>query len=182
MTVSHTSVFTPMAAALPPDTDLDAILLDLSVNHVATPSGQDQTQLAEIVTDARAHGIQLSIVVLQGNRGRDSDLRDLATEVGKQEHGTVVALSDDWAGTYSDTISRDRLERAEDVAKNRHAGHSVEAARAFVDSLEKPETISWTAVTAVLLTGTIVFIAGLYFLKSRRAARETGQPVRDDGK
>ncbi len=170
MTVSYASVFTPMAAALPPDTDVDAIVADLADNHVAAPEETKQDKLAEIADQARAHGIDLDIVVVQGNRGRDSDLRDLATTLGKSEHGTVVVFSDDWIGTYSDTISRSRLEWAEDKAKFQGGGHATTAAQIFVDRLEAPEKVSWTAITAVLLAGLVVVIGGLYVVKSRRAA------------
>jgi hypothetical protein len=169
MTVSLNSVLTPKAVDLPPNTDLGTILADLADNHVATPPDMRQDGLAVIATEARAHGIPLSIVVVRGNEGRDADLRDLATDVGKSEHGTVLVLSDDWAGTYSDSISRYRLEKAEDVAKNRHAGHSAEAAQAFVSSLEGPEPVTWTVITSVLLAGTAAAIVGLYFVKRRRA-------------
>lgn len=170
MTVSHTSVFTPMRAELPPgidDTTLTKIMADVADNHVATPKGKDQGALEAVVVDARAHGIELSIVVIPGNPGHDSNLRDLATEVGETEHGTVVVLSDDWVGTYSDSISRVKLERAEDFSKSTQ-GHSAQAAQLFVDQLERPETFSWTAITSMLLVGTAVVVGGLYWVKSRR--------------
>ncbi|MGV9820684.1 Rv1476 family membrane protein [Nocardia xishanensis] len=175
MAPSYTSVFSPMAAELPPtinDSALRTIKADVADNHVATPKGKDQTGLEAIVTEARSHGIPLSIVVIPGNPGHDSNLRDLATEIGKVQHGTVVVLSDDWVGTYSDSISRVRLEWAEDAAKGKQ-GNSVEAARDFVGHLEEPESVSWTAITSVLLAGTAIAIAGLYWVKSRRAARES---------
>ncbi|MFG3521664.1 DUF6676 family protein [Nocardia nova] len=178
MTVSYASVFTPMAAELPPDTDVDAIVLDLADNHVAAPPAKDQDKLAEIADQARAHGIELNIVVVKGNPGRDSDLRDLATTLGKSEHGTVVVFSDDWIGTYSDSINRARLEWAEDKAKYQ-GGHTATAAQIFVDRLETPEKVSWTAITGVLLAGTVLTIGGLYYLKSRRAARERAAVAAD---
>ncbi|MEV6426798.1 DUF6676 family protein [Nocardia sp. NPDC051463] len=174
MTVSHTSVFTPMAAELPPGIDdkaVDAIMNDVADNHVATPKGKDQKALEAVVADARSHGIELSIVVIPGNPGHDSNLRDLATVVGKTEHGTVVVLSDDWVGTYSESISRVKLERAEDFSKSQQA-HSAQAARLFVDQLERPEMVSWTAITSVLLAGTAIVVGGLYWIKSRRASAD----------
>ncbi|WP_433526610.1 DUF6676 family protein [Nocardia pseudovaccinii] len=172
MTVSHTSVFMPMRAELPPGIDektLTQIKEDVVDNHVATPKGRDQDALEAVVADARAHGIELSIVVIPGNPGHDSNLRDLATEVGKTEHGTVAVFSDDWVGTYSDSISRVKLERAEDLSKSTQ-GHSAQAAQLFVDQLERPETFSWTAITSVLLVGTLAVVGGLYWVKSRRSA------------
>jgi len=172
MAPSHTSVFSPLAAGLPPTIDEDAlqtIKTDVADNHVAMPEGRDQSELEAIVAEARAEGIPLSIVVVPGNPGHDSNLRDLATEVGRTEQGTVVVLSDDWVGTYSDTISRVRLEWAEDAAKSKQ-GDSVTAAHIFVDRISEPEMISWTAVTGILLGGTALVVAGLAYVKSRRPA------------
>ncbi|WP_280368385.1 DUF6676 family protein [Nocardia wallacei] len=170
MTVFDTSVLTPKAA-LPPDTDLNAISQDLADNHVAVPKGQEQKEsaLAAIVDDAREHGIALSIVVVQGNRGREEDMRDLATAVGKAEHGTVAVLSDDFVGTYSDSIPRARLEWAEDPAKGKGVGHSDTAAQILVDRLETPEAVSPTVATSAALAVLLMVLAGLYWIKARRA-------------
>ncbi|MGV9721153.1 Rv1476 family membrane protein [Nocardia beijingensis] len=175
MTAPLNSVFTPMAAELPPNVTADTVRTlnaDLADDHVATLTGKDKTELAAIAAEARSHGIPLSIVVVPGNPGHDSSLRDLATEVGKTQHGTVVVFSDDWVGTYSDTISRVRLEWAEDAAKGTQ-GKSGEAASIFAGRLEAPESMSWTAITCVLLAGTVAVIAGLYWVKARRGANDT---------
>lgn len=182
MTAPHNSVFTPMAAELPPNVTTDTVRTlnaDLADDHVATLTGKDKTELAAVAAEARSHGIPLSIVVVPGNPGHDSSLRDLATEVGKTQHGTVVVFSDDWVGTYSDTISRVRLEWAEDAAKGTQ-GRSGEAASIFADRLETPESMSWTAITCVLLAGTVAVIAGLYWVKARRGANDT-EPERVAG-
>jgi hypothetical protein len=182
MTAPHNSVFTPMAAELPPNVTTDTVRslnADLADDHVATLTGKDKAELATIAAEARSQGIPLSIVVVPGNPGHDSSLRDLATEVGKTQHGTVVVFSDDWIGTYSDAISRVRLEWAEDAAKGTQ-GKSGEAASIFVARLETPESISWTAITGTLLVGTAAAIAGLYWLKVRRAANDA-EPARVAG-
>ncbi len=172
MTAPHTSVFTPMAAELPPNVTADtvvALTADLADDHVATLTGRDEEQLAAIAADARSQGIPLNIVVIPGNPGHDSSLRDLATEVGKTQQGTVVVLSDDWVGTYSDTVSRVRLEWAEDAAKYTQ-GASAEAAGNFVERLVTPEPMSWTAITCAVLAGTSVVIVGLAWVKARRTS------------
>lgn len=177
MTVSHTSVLTPMAAGLPPnvtDETVVTINADLADNHVATLDGKDRTELAAIAADANAHGIPLNIVIVPGAPPHES-LRDLATTIGKGEQGTVLVLSDDWAGTYSDSISRVRLEWAEDKAKF-NGGSTTEKAQHFVDKLEQPEAVSWTTIASVLLAGTAAVVIGLYFVKSRRRA-EPATPV-----
>lgn len=168
------TVFAPRAAEVPPKVDVDTILIDLAINHLSVPESKNKDQvegLDAVVADARDHGIPLSIVVMQGNPGRESDLRDLATVVGKQEHGTVVVLSDSWVGTYSDHFSRARLEWAEDNAKMRE-GRSTEAARIVVNHLEAPDRVSWTAITCILIAGMVIVCGGLYAIKARRAARE----------
>ncbi|MFJ2836508.1 DUF6676 family protein [Nocardia sp. NPDC087230] len=165
MTVLHT--FAPMAAELPPNTVLSSVRSDLADNHVAAPKGVNQEKLAAIVAEARSEGIPLSVVVVPGNPGHDSSLRDLATEVGKSTQGTVAVFSDDWIGTYSDGISRVRLEWAEDGAKYK-GNHPEEAVQAFVTRLEEPEGVSWGVITAVLLVLTALVIAGLYLVKVRR--------------
>nr|WP_280485963.1 DUF6676 family protein [Nocardia cyriacigeorgica] len=136
---------------------------------VAAPAGKDQSELAAIVAQARADGIPLSVVVVQGNPWHDSSLRDLATEVGKFQHGTVAVFSDDWMGTYSDSISRVHLEWAEDAAKWK-GGKSEEAVQIFADRLQQPESVPWTGFTSVLLAGTVAAVGGLYWVKRRRAA------------
>ncbi|MGW5313829.1 Rv1476 family membrane protein [Nocardia thailandica] len=167
MTVLHT--FAPMATELPPNTELAAVRADLADNHVAAPKGKDQQELATLVAQAGADGIPLSVVVVPGNPGHDSSLRDLATEVGSGTPGTILVLSDDWVGTYSDQISRVRLEYAEDVAKYR-GNHPEEAVSAFVGRLEEPEGVPWAVVTGVLVLLTVLAVAGLYLLKLRRGA------------
>ncbi|MFB7874906.1 DUF6676 family protein [Nocardia sp. NPDC056064] len=159
--------FAPMAAELPPNIVPSSVESDLADNHVAAPKGKDQEELAAIVAAARSEGIPLSVVVVPGNPGHDSSLRDLATQLGESTHGTVAVFSDDWIGTYSDSISRVRLEWAEDAAKYR-GNHPEEAVQAFVDRLEQPEGTSWGVITAILLTLTALVIAGLYVVKVRR--------------
>ncbi|WP_228806771.1 DUF6676 family protein [Nocardia cyriacigeorgica] len=169
MTVSHTWAFSLVATGLPENTDLGEIRADLADDGVAAPEGKDQSELAALVAQARADGIPLSVVVVQGNPWHDSSLRDLATEVGKFQHGTVAVFSDDWMGTYSDSISRVHLEWAEDAAKWK-GGKSEEAVQIFADRLQQPESVPWTGFTSVLLAGTVAAVGGLYWVKRRRAA------------
>ncbi|WP_256673723.1 Rv1476 family membrane protein [Nocardia cyriacigeorgica] len=172
MTLSHTWAFSLVATELPDNTDLGDIRADLADDGVAAPEGKDQSELAAIVAQARADGIPLSVVVIQGNPWHDSSLRDLATEVGKFQHGTVAVFSDDWMGTYSDSISRVHLEWAEDAAKWK-GGKSEESVQIFTDRLQQQESVPWTAFTSVLLAGTVLAVGGLYWVKRRRAASTT---------
>src|SRR5574340_780067 len=88
------AVLVPLATDVPPDVSVDKVLA--------------------VVARAQHRGIDLSIVVLDKNPNMDSQLRDLATEVGAHEGGTVLVLSPNWVGTFSDSISRVRLESAQD--------------------------------------------------------------------
>lgn len=175
MTVTHTSAFSLRATKLPDGFDSKAmaeVRTDLADNGVAAPEGDDQSGLAEIVADARAKGIDLSIVVLDGNPRHDSELRDLATEVAGFQHGTVAVFSDDWIGTTSDSISRVRLEWAEDKSKFT-GGETEEAAQTLAHRLEQTPTVGWTEITIVLLAGLVLAIGGLHWVKSRRAESST---------
>ncbi|NMN93483.1 DUF6676 family protein [Antrihabitans stalactiti] len=159
-------VFVPARAELPPHLNIDAIVADVADDHVSAPS-KDVDGLRQIVAKAQDKGVDLSIVVIDKNPDAEARLRDLATEVGKHEHGTVVVLSPDWLGTYSDTLSRVQLEAAEDPAKYT-GGDSVLAARKFVDGLN-PSSDPWTPITCVLVGATVIAITGLYAVKARRA-------------
>lgn len=181
MTVTHTSAFSLKATKLPDGFDADAmreVRTDLADNGVAAPDGDDQSELAAIVADAREKGIDLSIVVMHGNPGHDSELRDLSTEVAGFQHGTVAVFSDDWIGTTSDSISRVRLEWAEDKAKFK-GGDSEEAAQILVHRLEQTPMVTWTEITLVLLAGLVLAVGGLYWVKARRPAETAGpgEPV-----
>lgn len=170
MTVTHTSAFSLKATKLPDGFDsktLAEVRIDLADNGVATPEDDDQSELAAIVADARAHGIDLSIVVLDGNPWHDSELRDLATEVAGFQHGTVAVFSDDWIGTTSDSISRVRLEWAEDKSKFT-GGNTEQAAQTLVHRLAQTPMVSWTEITLVLLAGLVLTVGGLYWVKARR--------------
>ncbi|MEU4311812.1 DUF6676 family protein [Nocardia sp. NPDC024068] len=170
MTVTHTSAFSLKATKLPDGFDSDTmqeVRDDLADNGVAAPKGDEQDELAAIVSDAREQGIDLSIVVLSGNPGHDSELRDLATEVAGFQHGTVAVFSDDWIGTTSDSITRVHLEWAEDKAKFT-GGDTEEAAQILVHRLEQEPAMGWTAITMALLAGLVLIVGGLYWIKSRR--------------
>lgn len=162
--MSPTLTFTPAAADLPPNTDLDAVLADLSDDHVAAPS-KDVDALVAVVNDAKSKDIELSVVVVENNPIRDAQLRDLATEVGEHEGGTVLVLSPSWVGTFSGSIDRVTLEAGQD---HTYTGNAVTASQNFLAEITKP-AMPWTEVTCVILAGTIAATAGLYAVKVRRA-------------
>ncbi|WP_328395283.1 Rv1476 family membrane protein [Nocardia sp. NBC_00416] len=182
MTVTHTSAFSLKATKLPDGFDsktMQKVRADLADNAVAAPDGADQEKLAAVVDAARHEGIELSVVVIEGNPGHDSELRDLATEIAKTEHDTVLVLSQDWVGTYSDSFSRVRLELAEDHVRAVQPAEAVDVkTRTFVDRVQHEGIIDPTTVTIVLLLGIVLGIAGLSWLKAR-AGTKTPLPEDD---
>ncbi|HET8992655.1 MULTISPECIES: Rv1476 family membrane protein [unclassified Rhodococcus (in: high G+C Gram-positive bacteria)] len=177
----------PAATDLPPGVALETILADLADDQVSVPDSADSeldpSQLVEQVQRAQDHGIDLSVVVVDSNPYMDSQLRDLATAVGSEDGGTVLVLSPNWVGTFSDALDRVTLEAAQDRT---YTGDPVESTTNFVDSLLEPSP-PWTAMTLVLIL--LVAAAGglTYLAKIRRAHAEseagsaTGQvsPERD---
>ena len=159
------SFFLPAPADLPPNVNLDRIVAEVARDHVSAPSKYSD-KLESVVSNAHDRGIDLSIVVVDKNPGHDSPLRDLATEVGHHEHGTVLVLSPNMVGSYSDTISRVKLEAGQDTT---YTGDPVVSAQNFVNTIDKPG-IPWTALTCVLIAGVAIVLAGLYFVKSRRSS------------
>lgn len=158
------------SADLPKGVDVDKVVAQLGPDRVAVldPDARLEYQgdLADLVASADAHGKRLSVVVLPTNDRHDSQLRDLATAVGKQESGTVLVLSPNWIGTYSDAVSRFDLEAAEDYARPLTA-QPVQSAEAFVGRLERPAA-PWTAGVLAALVLLVALLAGLYVLKARR--------------
>ena len=61
------TAFTPLAADLPPNVDVDVIVADLAHDHVAAPSAVE-AKLAPVVEQARSEGIDLEVVVIAGER------------------------------------------------------------------------------------------------------------------
>lgn len=158
------SVVRPMAADLPPKVDLPEILEDVADDSVSAPNEQVD-ELVDVVDRAQDHGIELSIVVLPKDPDRDSQLRDLATEVGANEGGTVLVLSPSWVGTFSDSISRVQLESGQDRT---YTSDSVDAADNFVDELIEPGP-PWALMTVILILIVVAVAAISLFAKLRRA-------------
>jgi hypothetical protein len=175
MPVPHSFQYTPVAADLPSGVDFQTILVDVANDHVFAPADVE-SQLVAVVDHAHTEGIDLNIVDVGMDPDQESQLRDLATAIGHRTHGTVLVLGRNWAGTYSDTYSRVRLEGAEDVAKFKK-GDVVTSAQVFVTKLAKPPTVSWSGVSCVVVGLTAVIVAGLYWVKARRAKGQRMAPA-----
>ncbi|MGW0022182.1 Rv1476 family membrane protein [Rhodococcus sp. NPDC003382] len=136
----------PSATDLPPSVTLEQVLADLADDGVSAPSDRVD-DLVEQVERAQDHGIELRVIVVDRDPRIDSQLRDLATEVGSEQGGTVLVLSPGWVGAYSDSLDRVTLEAAQDRT---YTGDPVVSTRNFVDSITEPGP-DWTAWTVVLI-------------------------------
>ncbi|MGC0364054.1 hypothetical protein ABH922_002038 [Rhodococcus sp. 27YEA15] len=154
----------PVHLALPGNVDVDEVLADVAVDGVFAPAA-DVPGLTTVVADARERGVELSVVVLDSNPDRDSDLRDLATTVGKSEGGTVLVLSPNWMGTYSDSISRVELETAQDRSFGESAATTAER---FTHEIVEPGP-PWAAYTVVIVAVVAAFVGAVFLTKWRKA-------------
>lgn len=165
----------PSATDLPPGITLDELLVDLADDQVSAPPDL-VADLVDQVARAREHGIDLSVVVVDRNPRIDSQLRDLATEVGAEDGGTVLVLSPGWVGTFSDSLDRVTLEAAQDRT---YTGDPVVSTSNFVDSVIEPSP-PWTLMTILLVLVVAASTGVTYWSKRRRAVDEaygtTGKP------
>ncbi|MFF0813812.1 DUF6676 family protein [Rhodococcus sp. NPDC003318] len=166
MPAAH-ALFLPAAADIPPSVDMDTVLADLADDGVSAPAG-DVSALETVVARARENGIELKVVVLDENPGRDSQLRDIATDVGVEDGGTVLVLSPNWVGTYSDSLARVTIEDAQDHA---YTGDVVDSASGFLDAVVRPDP-----PYGLITVGLVAVVAGAagvtWALRSRRQARD----------
>jgi hypothetical protein len=127
-----------------------------------------------VVSEARAQGIDLKIVMIANNPPIDTPLRDIATEVGEANPGsTVLAMSPMWAGTYSQKFDRVTLEAGQDLAKN---GDPVQSSKNFVSELTTPH-FPWTAFSFVLVIGVLAAAVATRFLQVRSKRNATPEPA-----
>ncbi|MGW0042093.1 Rv1476 family membrane protein [Rhodococcus sp. NPDC003348] len=163
MPAAHTIAFLPAPADIPPGVDIDTVLADLADDGVSAPSG-DVAGLQAVVARAQEHGLNLRVVVLAENPGRDSQLRDIATEVGVHDGGTVLVLSPSWVGTYSDSLPRVSVEDAQDRA---YTGNAVDSANQFLDTVIQPDA-PYGLITIALVLVVGGGAAATWMLRTRR--------------
>lgn len=150
---------------------MNAVKSDVADDGVSAP-GADVAGLRQVVTDAKAEGIDLKIVVIDKNPHVDTPLRDIATEVGHAFPGsTVLALSPSYAGTYSPVFDRVTLEAGQDVAKT---GNPVQSSQNFVDQLTTPD-FPWTGWTIFLVLAVLSATVATRLIQVR--IRRPGGPV-----
>ena len=158
--------FVPLAAEIPPETDIDSIVADVEESGVSAPASL-RSDLQVVVQRAEEHGVDLGIVVMEQDPVHDSQLRDLATAVGTQDGGTVLVLSPGQVGSFSDTVSRVTLEAGQDRT---YTGNPVVGAENFVDTLVGPQT-PWGAITGLLLVLVVAGAAATAVAKIRSGIR-----------
>ena len=158
MTFSPAPAFIPVevcsSVGLDPSTPLeqcmDKVKAEIDAGDVAAPPA-DVAGLQKVVANARQHGIDLKVVVMEKSPPIDTPLRDIATEIGHAHPAsTVLVLSPGWAGTYSGSYDRVTLEAGQDVAKT--AANPVQSAQNFVDQLQTPD-FPWMPFTIALVIG-----------------------------
>jgi hypothetical protein len=155
----------------PVDACMDKVVLEVGKDGVSAPATADRAGLAQVVTNAKAKGIDLKVVVLGENPGIDTPLRDVATAVGREYPGaTVLVISPTFAGTSSPVFDRVTLEAGQDMAKI--PGNPVLASQNFVNELTTPH-FPWTPFTIVLVVAVALAAAATRMLQVR-AKRSTG--------
>jgi hypothetical protein len=155
----------------PVDACMDKVVLDVGKDGVSAPVKSERAGLAQVVTDAKAKGIDLKVVVVPENPFIDTPLRDVATAVAHDFPGsTVLVLSPTYAGTSSTQFDRVTLEAGQDIAKL--SGDPVSASQNFVNELSTPH-FPWTPFTIVLVLGVAVAAVATRMLQVR-AKRSTG--------
>lgn len=183
MTTSHAPLYIPgeicgtvgLDPSTPPDQCLAMVRAQVNADGVSAPPAVTP-ELRHVVDQAREHGIDLKIVVLDHNPANDPPLRDVATVVGSDHpDATVLVLSPSFVGSYSSHFPRSTLEIGEDNAKT---GNPVVSAQNFLHQLNTPQ-FPWTALTIVLLIGVLAAAVGARFLQQRakRSATTDGDPA-----
>lgn len=183
MTTLHAPLYIPgeicgtvgLDPATPPDDCLGAVGQQVDAASISAPQAVTPA-LQEVLGQARDHGIDLKIVVLDHNPANDTPLRDIATVIGSHHpDATVLVLSPNFVGSYSTHFPRSTLEIGEDHAKT---GNTVLSAQNFLHQLETPQ-FPWTPFTIMVLIGVLAAVVGTRFLQLR--ARRSATPAQTTG-
>lgn len=163
------------AAPDAPRVCMDQVQADVVRDGVSARTLTDgqRDELHQVVSQARADGVDLKVVVISRDPGLDTPLRDMATEVGQANPGaTVLVLSPSRAGTYSPTFDRVTLEAGEDLAKT---GNPAQSTQNFVSQLQTPD-FPWTALTIVLTVGVLLAAVLTRYLQQYAKSKDSANP------
>lgn len=153
-----------------PDICMDIVRAEVADSGISARglNADEVTRLQQVVEGAADQGIDLKIVVINGNPPINTPLRDIATEVGEANPGaTVLALSPSFAGSYSPEFDRMTLEAGEDLAKT---GNPALSSENFVGELTNTH-FPWTPFTIVLVFAVVSAVIGIRVL-SKWAQRD----------
>lgn len=141
---------------LPDGVDVEAIVKDVADDGVAIENPDLaglHDGLVAAIANAEAKGVEdLHVIVLARDHFPDTSLRDLATYVGRTEHGTILVMSPAMVSTHSDELSRYVLERGQDALP---LYDPVAATNAFVGVVEGTDT-DFTGITVSVILVTVV--------------------------
>lgn len=171
----------PILTEVPNDVDLSALQADLAADGVAvlSPAHQDSVpELVRVVSEARAKGIEnFQVVVLAHDYNPDTSLRDLGTELGKQQIAkgegpmTILVMSPAQVAGYSTQLSRYQIEKGQDGYTGRLAlNNPPKAAEDFAD-VAHDATFPWAGFTVALVLF-VAALAGVARVRTRRRSRE----------
>ena len=172
LAVTAPDVIPVLPGFIPPDLDMNKVIAEVGVDGVSAPAGTDEAPLRQIVSEARADGIDLKIVLIDKDPHLDTPLRDIATEVGAAyPDATVLALSPSFAGSYSGSVDRVTLEAGQDLAKT---GNPVQSAQNFLDQITTDD-FPWTLLTIalVVLVALATVATRLLQVRGKRTAQTT---------
>ncbi|ADG78688.1 TPM domain-containing protein OS=Tsukamurella paurometabola (strain ATCC 8368 / DSM / CCUG 35730/ CIP 100753 / JCM 10117 / KCTC 9821 / NBRC 16120 / NCIMB 702349 / NCTC 13040) OX=521096 GN=Tpau_2076 PE=4 SV=1 [Tsukamurella paurometabola] len=178
----------PILTEVPTDVDMTALKADLADGGVAilNPAYQGmESQVAAVVKDAEAKGIEnFKVIVLAHDYRPDTSLRDLGTELAKQEGGTMSVLvmsPTQVAGFSTGQLSRYQIEKAQDGHKptGLTLNNPPAAARDFVDIADNA-TFPWAGFTVALVLFVAV-LAGVARVITRNRSREVDAARRAAG-
>ncbi len=147
------------------------VVVALADNHVAViGSAADEAQLAQVVSDARAKNLKLSVVSLKA-RLTQSDATLMAAEVRTQVGGTVLVLTPTSGGLDSSELSGTQQKTAR-AAAAAAGDDDVAAARAFADSATA-KGFSWLlVVVGVIVLGILAVVGAGIWRRKRKAGTD----------
>lgn len=153
----------PAAAAQEGETvagiSVDAVVASLAGDHVAVVESRfSESALAEVVADARAKNLELSVVSV-GARLIKQDAQELAAVVASRVGGTVLVLSPTAGGQYSSQLSSTQQKDAQ-TALGAAGDDDVAGVRAYVESATAagfPWALVGIVVLIVAVLGAVAF-------------------------
>lgn len=146
-------------------TDYSVIRDALATSNISAPA-ELVPALEPIVADAASEGIDLKIVITLDRPAVYPMARDLATRISlEHEHSTIYVATPNYLGSYSDTISRARLESAQDDAYRQD--DPIAAAAVFEARITEP-TPPWALYSGIIIVLCVVAVAAFVLAHRRR--------------